>query len=191
MVWGNGYLKRRRLGESMTEIELFTALRSGLVSVIPAEIPVIRDYNGENFGNYDKSVMMHLVSCVLAGFTGTDERVQPDGSIVRYEIAVYIYHIQITGIFSRRKTVIGDLTARDVLYKAESYLRSRAALEAFQAQGIGIMTVQQLMNSQFVNDRGVYEEMSHFDLRCSVSDTMTSAVQPIKDYRWQSASSDT
>ncbi len=85
------------------------------------------------------------------------------GGLIHTETEQYETTFQISALATQDPSNINSLTASDILNYIAGILQSRATIATFEAQGVGILNVQDVRNPYFKDDRDLNEASPNFD----------------------------
>lgn len=120
--------------------------------------------------NTQPTAYLHKVGDRRVGFVFRSDVWDADaGQMVHTEQQVYETTFQVSALATQDPKTPAQYTASDVLNLLASILQSSAAIEAFEAEGVGIERISEVRNPYFMDDRQRYEACPSLDFTLSHS----------------------
>lgn len=124
--------------------------------------------------NTRPTAYLYKVGDRRVGFVSRDDRWDADaGQMVHTESQVYETTFQVSALATQDPKTPTQFTASDVLNLVASILQSSAAIEAFEAQGVGVEHISAVRNPYFVDDRQQNEACPSLDVTFTHAQVIT------------------
>ena len=176
----------------MLDNQLFTlilsTLNGQLADVGLAGTIIAKAYQPIREGVEQSSISSPTVSAYLTklydlrdGFPGqADEWSDTSNTETQTQTQVYHSTFQLSTLAVQQPGNVTQLTASDVANLLAALLQNPITMALFQAQGVGILTITDIRNPYFLDDRDRYEASPSFDFTLVHNQVLTKSV-PFSD----------
>lgn len=147
----------------MLDNELFTLLidilaRGEIVANLPP-IAIVQAYQPTQQGiGSTPTAYLHKVSDHRLGFPYRADTWDPViGQLVHLEVQDYETTFQLSALSTQKPATPMQLTASDIVNQMAYILQSSSTIEKLNAQGVGMLRIQDIRNAPFLDDRDRFE----------------------------------
>jgi len=109
---------------------------------------------------------------------------QASGTMVDKEIQKYEVSYQVNTQFIQDPKNTSTLTAGDLLKKVHQVMQSSATISTLLASGIGILRVNELRNTPFVNDKNRHEFNGSFDFTITYDELWVGTAPVVETFEY-------
>jgi hypothetical protein len=127
------------------------------------------------------SVYLTIIAPIPRGHVRRDTVVNDDlNTMTETELQTWEVTYQVNAMSIQDPANVNQLTASDILKVVRQTIQSSAFISSIKAEGLGILRVNELRNTPFVNDKDRYEYSPSFDFTLTHDELYTVAAPVVE-----------